>query len=54
MAVRLCCDGDGDGELTVRLGQLPADWTRVDAATATWTVTLSKASCDVVRPVVPR
>jgi hypothetical protein len=34
-------------------GQLPTGWTRVDAATATFRVTLVGTSCDVVTPVAP-
>ena len=34
-------------------GQLPEGWVRVDAASATWTRTLSKTSCDEVTPAAP-
>ena len=34
-------------------GQLPTGWTLVDAATATWSGTLTRASCSQVAPVAP-
>ena len=34
-------------------GQMPAGWTQVDLATATFTVTLVGTTCDEVTPVAP-
>src|SRR5262249_17813289 len=34
-------------------GEMPDGWTRVDATTATYTVTLLRASCEHVSPVAP-
>ena len=37
----------------LKWGTMPAAWTQVDPATATFTVTLAAASCDEVTPVAP-